>query len=242
LRAHPVLAVDLNHGHLAAWLITPDGNAAGTPATVPLDLAGLPATTRDGRLRAAITTLITLARQHGCHAIAVEDLDFATARAQGREQAANRPSRGRRGRGFRQLVSGLPTARFRDRLAQMTWNAGLAVIAADPAYTSRWGSEHWLAPLRDQHPDASGHHAAAVVIGRRALGFGGAQTGRRDRRRPADQPPESCPPGARGQACQQERPAPPGPAAATPTVAEDRDSPAATPARPGSPGPSGAAG
>jgi hypothetical protein len=189
LREHPVLAVDLNHGHLAAWLITSDGNAAGTPATVPLDLAGLPAATRDGRLRAAITTLISLAREHGCHAIAVEDLDFAEARAQGRERAADRPSRGRRGRGFRRLVSGLPTARFRDRLVQMTSNAGLAVIAADPAYTSRWGSEHWLAPLREHHPDASGHHAAAVVIGRRALGFrarrregvtgGGQRTSRR---------------------------------------------------------------
>jgi hypothetical protein len=116
LRERPVLAVDLNHGHLAAWLITADGNAAGPPVTVPLELAGLPAATRDGRLRAAITTLISLASQHGCRAIAVEDLDFAAARAQGRE--------------------------------------------------------HWLAPLREQHPDASGHHAAAVVIGRRALGFG----------------------------------------------------------------------
>jgi hypothetical protein len=189
LREHPVLAVDLNHGHLAAWLITVDGNAAGAPVTVPLELAGLPAATRDGRLRAAITTLISLAREHGCHAVAVEDLDFAQARAQGRERAAGRPARGRRGRGFRRLVSGLPTARFRDRLVQMTSNAGLAVIAAGPAYTSRWGSEHWLAPLRGQHPDASGHHAAAVVIGRRALGFrarrregvtgGGQRTSRR---------------------------------------------------------------
>jgi hypothetical protein len=41
LREHPVLAVDLNHEHLATWLITPDGNAAGAPATVPQDLAGL---------------------------------------------------------------------------------------------------------------------------------------------------------------------------------------------------------
>lgn len=29
LRAAPVLAVDLNHGHLAAWAVTPDGNPAG---------------------------------------------------------------------------------------------------------------------------------------------------------------------------------------------------------------------
>jgi hypothetical protein len=170
LRERPVLAVDLNHGHLAAWVVTPDGNAQGGPVTVPIMLAGLPRSQRDGRVRAAISTLIRLARQHGCHAIAVEDLDFADARAQGRERAGRRPSRGRRGRGFRRVVAGLPTARFRDRLAQMTRNAGLSVIAADPAYTSRWGAEHWLAPLREQDSVTTGHHAAAVVIGRRAHG------------------------------------------------------------------------
>jgi hypothetical protein len=172
LRRHPVLAVDLNHGHLAAWVVTADGNPVGLPVTVPLMLAGLPASQRDGRLRTAITTLIGLAREHGCHAIAVEDLDFADARRQGRDRDGPRPSRGKRGRGFRAVVSGLPTGKFRGRLAQMTANAGLAVIAADPAYTSRWGAEHWLAPLQRQASPvpASGHHAAAVVIGRRALG------------------------------------------------------------------------
>jgi hypothetical protein len=242
LREHPVLAVDLNHGHLAAWLITPDGNAAGAPATVPLDLAGLPAATRDGRLRAAITTLITLASQHSCHAIAVEDLDFAEARAQGRERAASRPSRGRRGRGFRRLVSGLPTARFRDRLVQMTSNAGLAVIAAGPGIHVPVGQRALARPPpgpapRCQRPPCGGRGDRQACAR-----LQGAQTRRRDRRPPEDQPPESCPPSARVQARQQERPAPPGPAAATPAVAEDRDGPAATPARPGSPGPPGAAG
>jgi hypothetical protein len=170
LRQHPVLAVDLNHGHLAAWVITPDGNPSGPPVTVPLELAGLPATQRDGRLRAAVSTLIHLARTRGCRAIAVENLDFAEARAQGRERHGNRPSRGKRGKGFRRAVAGIPTARFRDRLAQMAHNQGLAVLAVDPANTSRWGAEHWLAPLREQNEITTGHHAAAVVIGRRAHG------------------------------------------------------------------------
>jgi IS605 OrfB family transposase len=191
LRRHPVLAVDLNHGHLAAWVITPDGNPAGPPVTIPLDLAGLPASQRDGRLRAAVSSLTQLARACGCQAIVIEDLDFAAAREQGREHQGGRPSRGRRGRAFRHLVSGIPTAKFRDRLVQMTHNAGLAVIAVDPAYTSRWGREHWLAALREHASPvrASGHHAAAVVIGRRALGHrarrragvtgGGQRTSRR---------------------------------------------------------------
>ena len=172
LRRSPILAVDLNHGHLAAWVVTPDGNPAGPPVTVPLELAGLPASQRDGRLRAAVSELIRLAREHGCRAIAVEDLDFTESRAEGRERHGSRPSRGKRGRVFRRAVAGIPTARFRDRLAQMTGNQSLAVVAVDPAYTSRWGAEHWLAPLRAQDEITTGHHAAAVVIGRRAHGHG----------------------------------------------------------------------
>ena len=171
LRAHPVIAVDVNAGHLAAWALTPDGNPAGPPITIPLALAGLPASQRDGRVRAAVSALIGIARQHGARAVVIEALDFAQARTEGRERAGNRPSRGRRGKRFRALVSGIPTARFRDRLAQMTFNAGLAVIAVDPACTSRWAAQHWLAPLQHQTPvPVSGHHAAAVVIGRRGLG------------------------------------------------------------------------
>ena len=93
-----MLAVDLNHGHLAVWAVTRDGNPAGPPLTIPVVLAGLPAAQRDGRLRAAISAVIALAGQRGCRAIVIEDLDFAEAREQGRERAGRRPSRGHRGR------------------------------------------------------------------------------------------------------------------------------------------------
>lgn len=186
LRRSPVLAVDLNHDHLAAWVVTPDGNPAGPPVTLPLALAGLPASQRDGRLRAAVSELTRLARRHGCRAIAVEDLDFAQARAEGRELHGSRPSRGKRGKAFRRAVSGIATARFRDRLAQIAYNQGLAVVAVDPAYTSRWGAEHWLAALREQDKVTTGHHAAAVVIGRRAHGHGARRRAGMTRPRPAD--------------------------------------------------------
>ena len=52
----------------------------------------------------------------------------------------------------------------------MASNAGLSVVVIDPAYTSRWAAEHWLDPLREHHPKTTGHHAAALVIGRRGLG------------------------------------------------------------------------
>jgi hypothetical protein len=178
LRAAPVIAVDLNAAHLAAAVVDASGNPVSAPVTIPLDLAGLAAPTRDGHLRAAISELIALAEANGATAVVVEDLDFAAARHEGREHAGRRPARGRRGRAFRRLVAGIPTARFRDRLVQMTANRGLAVIAVDPAYTSRWGAQHWLDALQDISPDASGHHAAALVIGRRGL----AQRARRRER------------------------------------------------------------
>jgi IS605 OrfB family transposase len=186
LRRHRVLAVDLNAGHLAVQVLDPSGNPAGKPHTIELQLAGLPATTRDARIRQAVSDLLRLARDSGCRAVAIENLNFAAARQHGRDHTGRRPARGAAGRRFRRLVAGIPTGRFRDRLAQMAANTGIAVVAVDPAYTSIWGAQHWLAALRQASPDASGHHAAALVIGRRALGQRARRRERCDWRRPED--------------------------------------------------------
>ena len=186
LRAGPVVAVDVNAGHLAVAVVAADGNVTGAPFTVPLDLAGLAASTRDGRLRAAVSALIATARAAGSRALVIEDLDFEEARAEGRERTGNRPSRGRRGRGYRRMVSGIPAAKLRDRLTQMASNAGLPVIVIDPAYTSRWSAVHWLPLLREQHPETTGHHAAALVIGRRGLGHRARTRVNGNRTAPAD--------------------------------------------------------
>ncbi|RPE43087.1 IS605 OrfB family transposase [Streptomyces sp. Ag109_O5-1] len=174
-----LLAVDLNADHLAAIVLDEHGNPVGEPNTVPLELTG-PATTRDGRLRAAITRLIALAREHGCAAIVVENLGFADARTTGRETMG----RGRRGKTFRRTVAGIPTARFRERLCSMAHHQGLAVIAVDPAYTSIWGEKYWKNPLQRQTKTAvTRHHGASVTIGRRGLGH-------RIRRRPGVTAPD----------------------------------------------------
>ena len=174
LQAGGIVGVDLNADHLAACRLDASGNPVGTPVTIPLELAGLNAGTRDGRLRAAITALPDLARDTDAAAIAIENLDFQDARDTGRETMG----RGARGKRFRRTVHGIPTGKFRDRLAGMAANRGIHVIAVDPAYTSRWGGQHWHKPLRA----ASGgtvtrHHAASVAIGRRALG---CRIGRRE--------------------------------------------------------------
>ncbi len=75
----------------------------------------------------------------------------------------------KRGKRFRRTVAGMPTAQFRHRVVAMSANAGIAIIAVDAAYTTKWGREHWLAHLnRSRRTPCSGHHAAAVMIGRRA--------------------------------------------------------------------------
>jgi hypothetical protein len=186
LQAGAVVAVDVNVGHLDAAVIAADGNVAGTPFTVPLELAGLPAATRDGRLRAAVTRLIATAEAAGARAVVIEDLHFEQGRAEGRERTGSRPSRGRRGRGYRRMVAGIPTAKLRDRLTQMASNAGLSVVVIDPAYTSRWSAVHWLPLLREQHPETTGHHAAALVIGRRGLGHRARTRVNGNRTAPAD--------------------------------------------------------
>lgn len=176
LRSHRTLGVDLNDGHFACWVIDPAGNPVGDPHTVTVGLTGS-TSTRDGRLRQAVTAICDLAEVNGCRSVTIEDLDFDDARTAGRETMG----RGRRGKKFRRTVAGIPTARFRDRLAGMAHNRGLAVIAVDRAYTSIWGARHWHKPLQHTTTTTGGsknstgerpsrHHAAAVVIGRRGLG------------------------------------------------------------------------
>jgi hypothetical protein len=186
-----VLAVDLNAGHLACWQVDPAGNPVGVGVDIPLVLDGVPASTRDGRLRAAISTLLDLAAEQGCSAVGIEDLDFTDARISGRETMG----RGRRGKRFRRVVAGIPTRQFRDRLVQMAANRGIAVVAMDPGWTSIWGGQHWQRPLQARYPRTmiTRHHAACVVLGRRALGL-------RARRRPGVPAPhqrmEAAPSGA----------------------------------------------
>ncbi len=177
LRCRPVLGVDLNDGHLAACVLDSSGNPVGEPASMDVITAGLAAPRRDGRVRAAITALLDRAQQHNCAAVVVENLDFADARATGRETLG----RGKGGKRLRRSVAGIPTRRFRDRLVAMAARRGIAVIGVDPAYTSRWGAQHWRKPLQQQTSDQSTvtvHHGAAAAIGRRGLGL-------RIRRRPA---------------------------------------------------------
>ncbi|MFJ9006671.1 IS200/IS605 family accessory protein TnpB-related protein [Streptomyces canus] len=158
--AHGVIGVDLNADHLAAWRLDTHGNPTGSPRRFFYDLTGT-ADHRDAQVRHVLTRLLHWARTCSVKAIAVEDLDFTAEKT--------REKHGRRKR-FRQLISGMPTGKLRARLTSMADQTGITIIAVDPAYTSRWGAQHWQKPLTHDHRKTTRHDAAAVAIGRRAQG------------------------------------------------------------------------
>jgi hypothetical protein len=168
LRSGPVVGVDLNADHLACAVLDGSGNPVGDPVTIPVATAGLPASRRDGRVRAAITALLDTAQINSCSAVVIEHLDFADARATGRDTMG----RGKGGKRFRRTVAGIPTAKFRNRLTAMAARRDIAIIGVDAAYTSKWGAQHWAKPLQQQTSEpVTGHHGAATAIGRRGLGL-----------------------------------------------------------------------
>ncbi|WP_329304179.1 transposase [Streptomyces sp. NBC_00659] len=159
VRVGGLIGVDTNADHLAAWRLDQHGNPVGAPRRFDYDLSGT-ADHRDAQVRHALTRLLHWATRHGL-AIAVEDLNFTA--------ETTREKHGRQKK-FRKLISGMPVARLRARLVSMAAELGIPLVAVDPAYTSRWGAQHWQKPLTSPTRKTTRHDAAAVVIGRRALG------------------------------------------------------------------------
>lgn len=158
--ANGVIGVDTNADHLAAWRLDTHGNPAGRPRRFFFDLSQ-GAQHRDAQVRHALTRLLNWAKTCGIKAIAVEDLDFQT------EKTREKHGRKRR---FRQLISGMPTGKLRARLTSMADATGIAIIAVDPAYTSKWGAQHWQKPMAGPTRKTTRHDAASIAIGRRAQG------------------------------------------------------------------------
>ncbi|WP_328674204.1 IS200/IS605 family accessory protein TnpB-related protein [Streptomyces sp. NBC_00328] len=159
VRAGGLIGVDTNADHLAAWRLDQHGNPVGAPRRFDYDLSGT-ADHRDAQVRHALTRLLHWATRHRL-AIAVEDLDFTA--------ETSREKHGRRKK-FRKLISDMPVARLRARLVSMAADLGIPLVAVDPAYTSKWGAQHWQKPLTSTTRNTTRHGAAAVAIGRRALG------------------------------------------------------------------------
>ncbi|MGI5142526.1 IS200/IS605 family accessory protein TnpB-related protein [Streptomyces sp. CA-106110] len=158
-RTGGLISVDTNADHLAAWRLDAHGNPCGEPRRFSYDLSGT-AMHRDAQVRHALIRLLHWAQRHGL-SIAIEDLDFSTEKT--------REKHGHRKR-FRQVISGMPVSKLRARLVSMAAELGITIIAGDPAYTSRWGAQHWQKPLTHTTRKTTRHDAASIAIGRRALG------------------------------------------------------------------------
>ncbi|MEO6087837.1 MAG: hypothetical protein ABIQ18_32465 [Umezawaea sp.] len=159
-RVNGMVGVDTNADHFAAYHLDPHGNPVGEPHRYHYDLSGS-ADHRDAQVRHAITGVLHWATRCGVTAIGLENLDFTDSKT--------REKHGRRKR-FRQLISGIPTGKLKARLVSMAAERGLAIVAVDPAYTSRWGAQHWQKPLATPRRTTTRHDAASIAIGRRALG------------------------------------------------------------------------
>ncbi|MFI5634090.1 hypothetical protein ACIA8E_32920 [Streptomyces sp. NPDC051664] len=152
--------MDTNADHFAAYRLDTPGNPVGDPHRFTYDLTGS-ADHRDAQLRHAFIQLLRWATRTGVTAIAVEDPDFSNGKT--------REKFGRK-KGCRHLIHGIPTAKVKARLVNMTAEHGLTLIAVDAAYTSKWGAEHWKTPLTNSRRAMTRHDAAGIAIGRRALG------------------------------------------------------------------------
>ncbi|WP_323180735.1 IS200/IS605 family accessory protein TnpB-related protein [Streptomyces sp. NBC_00638] len=154
-RAGGLIGVDTNADHFSACCLDQHGNPVGDPQRFWYDLTGS-ADHRHAQLRHALSQLLRRATRIGVTAVAVEDLDFSDGKTRERF--------GRRKR-FRQLIHGIPTGKVKARLVNMAAEHGISLIAVDPAYTSKWGAEHWKTPLTSKKRAMTRHDAAGIAIG-----------------------------------------------------------------------------
>ena len=147
-KAGGVLGVDVNADHLAVARVSGDGRLLGVwRRKLEPD--------RDSVQQAA-RWVSCLAAELGV-AVVAEDVDFRKKKAWLRQY----------GKRFARILSGFRTRQVMAALERQCCRRGVELIVVDPAWTTR-------IPREGRYPDRYRiglHHAAALVIGRRGLGF-----------------------------------------------------------------------
>jgi IS605 OrfB family transposase len=151
------LGVDLNRDHVAVVRVSPRGRVAGAVRTV-LN-AGSDAVWKVAR------AVVSQAAEVGCP-IVLENLDLRPKKAWLRSY----------GKRFAEILSIFRSRQVRDAVEREARRGGIEVRYVDPAWSTELGCLKYRRRCR-----LGGHHAAALVIGRRGLGFG--------ERLPEDSPP-----------------------------------------------------
>ena len=153
-RTHGALGVDVNADHLAATLITADGNFRGS-WTMPLPLRGKSTAQRNDIIGNAVKACTELALKNGVP-IVIEDLDFTK-----KKRALDKtfPAQAR-------MLSALAYGKIKQCFISRCARFGIELIKVNPAYSSQLGELKY----QDRY-GLSRHHAAALVIARRGLGI-----------------------------------------------------------------------
>ena len=146
------IGVDLNADHLAVCETDRSGNPMAS-LTIPLVTYGLDRHQTQARIGEAIKTLMDFARDRG-KPLAIETLDFSAKKAALEAE----------GRRYARMLSALAYDRIVATLKARAHDAGLEVLSRNPAYTSLIGREKFA-----ERYGLGPHHAAALVIARRAL-------------------------------------------------------------------------
>jgi IS605 OrfB family transposase len=146
------IGVDLNADHLAVCETDRHGNPIAA-FTIPLVTYGLDRHQTQARIGEAIKTLMDFARDRG-KPLAIEKLDFSAKKAALEAE----------GRRYARMLSALAYDRIVATLKARAHDAGLDVLSRNPAYTSVIGREKFA-----ERYGLGPHHAAALVIARRAL-------------------------------------------------------------------------
>jgi IS605 OrfB family transposase len=152
---HGVVAIDVNVGFLAVTVVNEHGNPIAR-LKLGFPVAGTPAGEAAVMLGDTVRALCLLAMARG-YGIACEDLDFSRKKAGLREYGAAHARR----------LSGWAYAKFFKLLETRCARDSIELKKVNPAFTSVIGKMKYAA-CRAMSP----HHAAALVIGRAALGYG----------------------------------------------------------------------
>ena len=185
LRACPVVAVDVNAGHLAVAVVAPDGNVPGRRSPSRSSWPGCPPPPAT-----ATSAPPSPAHRHREGRRGPRGRNREPGLRRGprrgprahREPALARQARARlpaaaRGHPHRP-VPGPPGADDRQRRPLGRGRR--------PGVLITLGGGALAAPLREHHPELSGHHAAALVLGRRGLGHRARRRATGNRTAPAD--------------------------------------------------------
>ncbi|MFX0114755.1 MAG: hypothetical protein ACFFB3_09410 [Candidatus Hodarchaeota archaeon] len=147
-----IAGIDINPTGIAVTLLYPDGNFRASRWFAQPELLYVRTGSRRSCIGNLIKRILEWVKSYGVNTLAVEDLQFSK-----QYGACRQLNRVKSNFVYRQLLT---------RIQSQALKKGFAVKEVNPAYISILGAVKYARPY-----GLNGHQAAALVIGRRGLGF-----------------------------------------------------------------------